>query len=173
MLIKGPFTIYWGDQDNPEHEVTNIEAIDLSYEQASNDYTTIDGRTTTVFGAMSVSAAITFLESDIATLGKVVPQYLIDPGEKTSTGEKSTSPMIDVVSAACDAEEYRRDLDIIACGGENAEVLRLKNCRTSLSTFTLENNQVRTIQVTFTGEPEQGEAVMQIFKNGTLTPYSA
>ena len=34
----------------------------------------------------------------------------------------------------------------------------------------LENNQVRTVEVTFTGEPAQGIAAVQAFEKGALIP---
>jgi len=164
-LVKGPFNVKWGDTT-----LVDIESIDVSFEQESNDYTTVDGRRITIRGAISASATITFLSSDVQSLSTVLPQFTKVAGDEMSSGETvaEDAVAIDILAGDCTApEQEAQDLDIIACGNP-AEVFRIKSCKTSISEFELENNQVRTIQVTFTGEPAQGIAAVQAFINGTL-----
>ena len=166
-IVKGPFTVKWG-----ENVLKDVEEVDVSFEQESNDYTTIDGRTTKVFGAISASATITLLSSDVKSLSILLPQFTKTEDDEMSTGEivAKDAVALDVLAGDCTvAQPEAADLDIIACGNP-AEVFRIKETRTSISEFSLENNQVRTIQITFTGEPVQGHAAVQAFIDGTLLP---
>lgn len=163
-LVKGPFNLTWGS-----NTLTDVESVDLSFDQESNDYTTVDGRTITLKGAISASATITLLASDAATLAPILPQFARIAGATMSTGETVAQDKvaIDVLAGDCTSESDKYDLDIVSCGNPG-EVLRIKNCSTSLSGMDLENNQVRTVEITFTGEPEQGMAAVQAFEKGAL-----
>lgn len=158
MLVKGPFSIKWG-----ENPVVDVSEIGFNYDVATNDYQTVDGRTYTVDGAITASIDLTLLASDVEALSAILPQYYVAEGETMSTGE--TAPeggAIDIVAAQCDTTNTNYDLDIISCNGE---VTRLVNARTSLSTVDIADNALRTVTVTFRGEPEQGEGIIQFFKN--------
>lgn len=160
MLVKGPFSIKWGA--NP---VVDVSEIGFNYDVATNDYQTVDGRTYTVDGAITASIDLTLLASDVEALSAILPQYYVQEGQKMSTGE--TAPeggAIDIVAAQCDTTNTNYDLDIISCNGE---VTRLVNARTSLSTVDIADNALRTVTVTFRGEPEQGEGIIQFFKNAS------
>ncbi len=164
-LVKGPFTIKWG-----ENILKDVEEVDVSFEQESNDYTTVDGRTIKVLGAISASATITLLSSDVESLSVLLPQFTKIGGQKMSTDETVADGAValDVLTGDCNTPEQEPlDLDIISCGIP-AEVFRIRSTKTSISEFDLENNQIRTIQVTFTGEPAQGKAAIQAFVDGTL-----
>ena len=158
MLVKGPFSLKWGD--NP---ILDVSEVGFNYDVATNDYETIDGRTYTVDGAITASIDLTLLASDVEALSAILPQYYVAEGQPMSTGE--TAPeggAIDIVAAQCDTTNTNYDLDIISCNGE---VTRLVNARTSLSTVDIADNALRTVTVTFRGEPEQGEGIIQFFKN--------
>jgi len=158
MLVKGPFSIKWG-----ENPVVDVSEIGFNYDVATNDYQTVDGRTYTVDGAITASIDLTLLASDVEALSAILPQYYVAEGETMSTGE--TAPeggAIDIVAAQCDTTNTNYDLDIISCNGE---VTRLVNARTSLSTVDIADNALRTVTITFRGEPEQGEGIIQFFKN--------
>ena len=160
MLVKGPFSIKWG-----ENPVVDVSEIGFNYDVATNDYQTVDGRTYTVDGAITASIDLTLLASDVEALSAILPQYYVAEGQKMSTGE--TAPeggAIDIVAAQCDTTNTNYDLDIISCNGE---VTRLVNARTSLSTVDIADNALRTVTVTFRGEPEQGEGIIQFFKNAS------
>lgn len=167
-LVKGPFTLKWGN-----NTLTDVESVDLSFDQESNDYTTVDGRTITLKGAISASATITLLASDAATLAPVLPQFAKAEGQTMSSGEtvNTGEVAIDVLAGDCTTTDTKNDLDIISCGNPG-EILRIKACSTSLSGVDLENNQVRTVELTFTGEPEQGIAAIQAFKQGAISGES-
>lgn len=179
-IVKGPFKLTWGDSsdDKSAIQLIDVESIDLSFDQESNDYTTVDGRTITLKGAISASATITLLSSDADTLAPLLPQFAKKAGETMSSGEGVTEIVaegkmaIDVLAGDCTSESEKRDLDIESCGNPG-HVLRIKNCSTSLSGMDLENNQVRTVELTFTGEPEQNMAAIQLFEQGALLDGNA
>lgn len=153
-LVKGPFSLKWG-----QNAILDVSEVTFNYEVATNDYQTVQGDTYHTEGAMDANVEITLLASDVAALSVLFPQYFVAKGEKLSTGETvlSDDGAIDIVAASCDTENTSYDLDIISCTGD---VTRLKNARTRLSAINLENNELRTVQVTFIGEA-QGEACVQ------------
>ena len=163
-LVKGPFTIKWG-----ANTLTDVESVDLSFDQESNDYTTVDGRTITLKGAISASATITLLASDAESLVALLPQFAKTAGNTMSSGETVNTGKValDILAGDCTSTEEKLDLDIISCGNPG-EILRIKSCSTSISSMDLENNQVRTVELTFTGEPAQGVAAIQAFEQGAI-----
>lgn len=165
-LVKGPFSLKWG-----ENAILDVSEIGFNYDVATNDYETIDGRTYTIDGAITASIDVTLLATDTASLSTIFPQYYVAKGGKMSTGETVTADegAIDIVAASCDTTGTNYDLDITACTGE---VTRLVNARTSLSTIELADNSLRTVQVTFRGEPAQGEGIIQFFQQNGIEPES-
>lgn len=165
-LVKGPFSIKWGN--NP---ILDVSEIAFNYEVATNDYTTVDGRTYQVEGAITATVELTLLSSDIDALRTILPQYYVPQNGTMSTGETVTDEKgaIDIIAASCDTEATNYDLDIISCQGQ---VTRLVNCRTSLSSQEFADNAVRTVTVTFIGEPAQGEGIVQFFKEGGISDES-
>lgn len=163
-IVKGPFTLKWGN-----NVLQDVESIDLSVEQESNDYTTVDGRKFTIKGAISASATVTLLASDAESLAPILPQFAKVAGSTMSSKETVGEGFValDVLAGDCTTESSKYDLDIESCGNPG-EVLRVKSCSTSLSSMDLENNQVRTVEITFTGEPAQGIAAIQAFTKGAL-----
>lgn len=161
-LVRGPFTISWG-----ENTLEDVSEVSFAYDVASNDYQTIDGRTYTVDGAITASVTITLLATDVPSLRAIFPQYYVAQGEKLSTGETVTAEegAIDIVAASCDTSNTNYNLTITACTGE---ITRLVNARTSLSTVELTNNSLRTVQVTFRGEPASAQAVLQFYNTGAI-----
>lgn len=160
MLIKGPFSLKWGD-----NAIVDVSEVGFNYDIATNDYETIDGRTYTIDGAITASIEVTLLSTDVDALSQLLPQYYVAAGEKMSTGE--TAPeggAIDIVAASCDTTTTNYNLDIISCTGD---VTRLVNAKTSLSTVELADNSLRTVTITFRGEPEQGQGIIQFFKGTT------
>lgn len=165
-LVKGPFSIKWGN--NP---VLDVSEIGFNYEVASNDYTTVDGRTFQVEGAITASVELTLLSSDVDALRTILPQYYVPKDSNLSTGQKVTADegAIDIVAASCDTSNTNYNLDITSCTGE---VTRLVNARTSLSSQEFADNAVRTVTITFVGEPEQGQGIVQFFKQGGIEEES-
>lgn len=157
MLVKGPFSIKWGS--NP---ILDVSEATFNYDVATNDYDTVDGRHYTVEGAITASVAITLLASDVEALATVLPQYYVPQGGTMSTGETVTDEAgaIDIVAAQCDTTNTNYDLDITSCNGET---VRLVNARTSLTAVNLDNNALRTVEITFRGEPAQGEGAIQFW----------
>lgn len=161
-LVKGPFSIQWGN--NP---ILDVSEIGFNYDVTTNDYTTVDGRTYQVEGAITASVELTLLSSDVAALRTILPQYYVPTGSPLSTGESVTAEegAIDIVAAACDTTATNYNLEITSCTGE---VTRLVKARTTLSSQEFADNAVRTVTVTFIGEPEQGEGIIQFFKQGGI-----
>lgn len=170
-LVKGPFSLKWGD--NP---ILDVSEVGFNYDVATNDYETVDGRTYTVDGAITASIELTLLSSDVAALSTIFPQYFVAKGDKMSTGETVTADegAIDIQAASCDTNNVNYPLDIISCAGD---VTRLVNARTSLSGIELSDNALRTVTVTFRGEPEQNEdgktmGIVQFFKENGISEES-
>ena len=161
-LVKGPFTIKWGS-----NALLDVSELGFNYDVASNDYETLDGRTYTVEGAITASVDLTLLSSDVPALATIFPQYFVAKGGTLSTGEKVTSEdgAIDIV-AACDTTASKYNLEITSCNGETT---RLVKARPSLSAVDFADNAVRTVQVTFRGEPESGEGIVQFFNGIEVT----
>ena len=166
MLIRGPFGIKWGN-----NSILDVSEVTFNYDQATNEYQTIDGRTITTDGAITASIEITLLSTDVAALRTIFPQYYVAKGSTMSTGETVTADegAIDIVAASCDTTDTKYPLDIIGCAGD---VTRLVNAKTSLSSIGLADNSLRTVNVTFTGQPEQGAGIIQFFAQGGLEPES-
>ena len=171
-LVKGPFTIKWRDTEgdaSKDIEIKDVSEISFEYDVETNDYSTVDGRTYTIDGAITASVELTLLASDVATLGTIFPQYFKAQGETMSTGEpvECEEGAIDIVAASCDTSEDLRDLDIVSCNGQ---ITRLVKAKTSLSSQDFEDNSLRTVTVTFRGQPGSGEAAVQFFKDQCLGP---
>nr|DAM54295.1 MAG TPA: hypothetical protein [Caudoviricetes sp.]DAX51355.1 MAG TPA: hypothetical protein [Caudoviricetes sp.] len=163
-LVKGPFTLKWGS-----NTLTNVKEISTNYDVESSDFKTLDGRTFKIEGAHSASVEVTLLESDVAAIRTILPQYYVAKNAKLSTGEtvNNDAGAIDIVAAKCDTTTTSYDLDIVSCNGQ---VTRLVNARSALSSTEFEDNVVRTVTITFTAEPKAGQAALQFFGDGHLTP---
>ena len=161
-LVKGPFQIKWGS-----NAILDVSEVGFNYDQATNDYETIDGRTLHTQGAITATIDVTLLSSDVDALRVIFPQYYVAKGGTMSTGETVTADegAIDIVAAKCDTTDTKYPLDIISCDGQ---ISRLVNAKTSLSSIELADNSLRTVTVTFTGEPEQGEGIIQFFEQGGI-----
>lgn len=167
-IVRGPFNVQWGG-----NTLLDISEISIDYSVNSNDYSTIDNRTITIDGSMTSMVSLTLLASDVAALAAVLPQYHIANGGVMSSGEtvNNADGAIDVVAASCDQESVYNDLDVIACGNPG-QVFRLKNARTRIDSMEFADNAIRTVTVMFIGEPEQGVANIQFFKEGTINVVS-
>lgn len=166
-LVKGPFTIIWRSEDGDasgDTTITDVSEISFEYDVDSNDYSTVDGRTYTIDGAITASVELTLLASDIPTLSAIFPQYYKAQGETLSTGEtvECEEGAIDIVAASCETKETLRNLDIISCTGQ---ITRLVNAKSSLSSQDFEDNSLRTVTVTFRGQPASGQAAVQFLCN--------
>lgn len=166
--VKGPFNALWG-----ANELQDVSEISLEYDQSTNDYTTIDGRTFTIDGGITASVSLTLLSTDVPALAVVFPQYFVPNGGTLSSGEtvSDVDGAIDIKAASCETEPVYNDLDIISCGNPG-QVFRLKNSRTRIDSMDFADSVLRTITVQFVGEPDQGEANIQFFKEGTISSVS-
>ena len=162
-LIKGPFTITWG-----ENTVEDVEEITVDHAISSDDVETIQGRTIELDGAYKVSVMLKLLVSDIPALAALLPQHFVANGEVLSTGEtvESANGAIDIVPHDCDDDVTYNDLEISSCANP-ANVLRVVNCRSKIDSIEIDN-KVQRITVKFVGEAADGEATVQMFTSGTI-----
>lgn len=167
MLIRGPFTLKWGD-----NTILDVEEVDVEHEVSSDDYETVQGTIRTIDGAYRASVTLTLLSTDIATLAAIMPQYFVANGEELSTGEtvNNANGAIDIRAAACDESMILNNLDITSCGNP-ADVMRLVNARTRIEDVDIDG-KVRKVMVRFIGETDGTEATLQFFKSGSIAVVS-
>lgn len=165
-LVKGPWTVEWGDIVLDE-----IEEMSVEYEVESNDVSSVQGRTYTITGAHKASASITLLSTDILALKAVFPQYWVPNGSTMSSGETvtDTDGAIDVLPGALSGNY---GLIITSSGSPNGQVFRLLGARTEIEEITFPDDNVRRVVVTFIGETDASLATVQFFKEGALGSIS-
>ena len=160
-LLTGPFTVKYGQQT-----LEDVSEISWDYSVDSTQPTTIDGRTYDIPTTTSASVDITLLGADIAALGMIFPQYVVEAGSKLSTGETSEKKAFDLKAmSACGSTTLREDLEIIGCD----ITTRLVNASAKISSIDYEDNVIQTATITFTGTPDQGQGMIQLYENGSLT----
>lgn len=166
-LRRGPFEIQWAG-----NTVSDVETIETDISQDSEDYTTVDGRTYTLDGAIKATATITLLRSDVPTLAALLPQYFVPNGGTMSTGETVNSAVgaIDIFAASCETDPIYGPLDIISCGNPG-QVMRLVNARTKIDSTEFDD-KIGKVLIQFIGEPDAGEGNLQFFTEGALTVVS-
>lgn len=166
-LIKGPFTLKWGD-----NTIEDVEEVSVEYERSSDDFETVQGTIRTVDGSQKASVTLVLLASDIPTLSAVLPQNFVANGDTMSTGEtvNNANGAIDLAPASCSISEVYNNLDIISCANP-AQVMRLVNARTKVDSIEIDG-KIMKVSVMFIGEPESGEASLQWFISGTISVVS-
>lgn len=167
MLIRGPFTLKWGD-----NTIEDIEEIDVSYERSSDDFETVQGKTYEIDGPDKVTVILTLLASDIPALAAVLPQNFVANGGTMSTGETvdNADGAIDVAPQACSESIVYNNLDIESCANP-ANVFRVVNARTKMEGVEIDN-KVQKVMVKFVGEADGNEASVQFFREGTISVVS-
>lgn len=166
-LVKGPFNLSWGD-----NVLADVEEIEVDSEISRDDFETVQGKTITVDGSRKATIKTTILASDIPSLAALMPQYFVPNGGVLSTGEtvNHAEGAIDISAAvACDQSEITNNLDIEACGTPS-DVFRLVNARSSFE--DIEFDKIRKVGVTFIGQPEGDEGILQFFRKGTISVVS-
>lgn len=165
-MVQGRWQLIWNG-----NLIDGIEEIEVNYERSSDDYETVQYQTRTVYGSTKADVGLTVLESDVATLGALVPQYLVAQGGTLSTGENVTDVdgAIDVIDNCNDAPVYG-DLDIISCG-DPGQVFRLVNAYTQVDSVEFDG-KVRKVVVRFIGEAPANAATIQFFKENGINPVS-
>lgn len=167
-LVRGPFTIKWGDTT-----LTDIETLDVEYDVDSEDFQTIQGKTFEVTGPHKASATLTLLATDTAALAAVLPQYHVANGQQMSTGEtvNQANGAIDIVPGGCGSASVYHNLDVIACNSVAGDTYRMVNTRTEIDSIEFDN-KLRKVMVKFIGESDTDEATIQFFKAGTISVVS-
>ncbi len=166
-IRKGPFTVEWG-----ANNATDVESIDMNFQQDSQDFKTLQGRTVTMDGNKMVSATFTLLGPGIDLLASLLPQYFVANGEIMSTGETVTDldGAIDVVPRACDEELIYNNFDITDCGNPSM-VVRLVNTRTQLEGMDF-SEILSKVTIKVIGEAAADEGVIQFFRSGGMAAAS-
>ena len=166
-LIKGPFTIKWGD-----NVITDVEAVEVEHVVDSEEFNTVQGINVEVDGSYKATAIITLLKSDIPALAAVLPQNFVANGGVLSTGEtvNNANGAIDIKPGACDESTIYNNLDIISCDNPG-NVMRIVNARTRIESVEV-SDKIQKVMVKFIGEPATDEATMQFFADGTISVVS-
>ena len=166
-LVKGPFTVKWGD-----NTLTDIEEVDVDHTVDSEDFITVQGQTREVDGSYKATAILTFLASDIPALAAVLPQNFVANGGVLSTGETvdSANGAIDIKANSCSLSTTFNNLDIISCANP-ANIFRLVNARTRIEAVEV-SDKIMKVMVKFIGEPADDEASIQFFTDGTIAVVS-
>jgi len=160
MIVRGPFSIQWG-----ENTLSEITEIDIELETQTDDYTNNSGKTYELEKGVKIGATITLLASDTEALGLLLPQLFVPTGGTLSNGKLVTSSVgaIDFIPSACDLEMIYNDLKIISCKNER-ELLVIPDCRTRIDSIEIDN-RVRKVKIKFMGE---GSAALQMFREDYL-----
>lgn len=166
-LVKGPFTLRWGD-----NELTNIETIEVEHTVDSEEFPTIQGQNIEVDGNYKATAIITLLASDIPALAAVLPQNFVANGGTMSTGEtvNNADGAIDIKAGSCALSTVYNNLDVESCDSV-ANVFRIVNARTKIEGVEI-SDKIQKVMVKFVGEPASDEASIQFFKKGTISVVS-
>lgn len=163
--VIGPFSVRYG-----AIQFDDVTELSWDYSSDSNEQTMIDGRTLTIPTTTSASVDVTLYAADIQTLSLIFPQFAVPAGGTMSTGEVTDKPAFDArAMSACGSTELEDDLEIIGC----TVTTRLVNAKASISSIDYEDNVTQNVTITFTGQPNAGEAVFQMFENGSLHAQSS
>lgn len=167
MIVRGPFTLKWGG-----NTIEDVEEIDVEFNQDSEDFNTIQGRTLEIDGNMKVSATITLLAADIPALAALLPQHFVANGQDLSTGETvdSAEGAIDIVPRACDEDLVFNNLEIIACGNPGI-VFRIVNARTVYMDPDF-SEKLQKVMIKFVGQAADAIGLVQYFKEGEVATVS-
>lgn len=161
----GPYRVKYGSVI-----FDDVTEVSWDYSSDTNEQTMIDGRTKTLPTTTSASVDVTLYAADIQTLSLIFPQYAVPAGGTMSTGETTDEPAFDAMAmSACGATELEEDLEIIGC----RLTTRLVNAKATISSIDYEDNVTQNVTITFTGQPNAGEAVFQMYKTGSLHDASS
>ena len=161
----GPYRVKYGSVI-----FNDVTEVSWDYSSDTNEQTMIDGRTKTLPTTTSASVDVTLYAADIQTLSLIFPQYAVPAGGTLSTGETVDEPAFDALAmSACGATNLEEDLEVIGC----AVTTRLVNAKATISSIEYEDNVTQNVTITFTGQPEAGQAVFQMYKNGTIHDTSS
>lgn len=166
-LVRGPWTLKWGD-----NVIDQVEELEVEYEQDTEDYTTLQHQTYELDGPVKATATITLLGTDTAALAAIVPQYHVDNGDEMSTGEtvNQANGALDVGPLDCSVSQIYNNLDIISCANPS-QTFRIVNARTKVDGIEFDD-KIRKVMVRFIGEPAPGERNVQFFQSGSISVVS-
>lgn len=167
MLVRGPFTLKWGD-----NTLNDVEEITIDHTIASDDLETLNGRTYEIDGSYKATATITLLATDLAALAILLPQHFVPNGGVLSTGEtvNNAQGAIDVAPHDCDTSLIYNHLDIISCANPS-QTTRLVNARTKIDGISIDN-KIQKVMIKFVGEAAADDASVQFFKTGSINVVS-
>lgn len=161
----GPYRVKYGSVI-----FDDVTEVSWDYSANTNEQTMIDGRTKTLPTTTTASVDVTLYAADIQTLSLVFPQFAVPAGGTMSTGEVTTEAAFDALAmSACGSMDLEEDLEIIGC----KLTTRLVNAKATISSIDYEDNITQNVTLHFTGNPDAGQAVFQIYKNGSLQAASS
>jgi hypothetical protein len=163
MIVRGPFSLTWGD-----NTLDDIESIDINYQTNSEIYAANSGLVYQIDKSMQANVTLTLLANDIASLAVVLPQYYVAQGGELGDGSfvSDSRGAIDIRADDCDTEPIYNDLIVTSCGNPS-ESFKLLSARTIIEGFEI--GKIRKIVVKFIGEPDAGKSLIQLIGNQELT----
>src|SRR6478672_7792707 len=141
MIVIGPWDIEVGGTILGE-----IESLNFTYAVKSDTFDSLQGQSTTIYGAHSSEIEITLLDTDITSLKAAIPQYWVANGATLSTGEVITDANggIDIVPGNTGTP---RDL-ILVSANNPGQVMRLNDTTSEISGVDV-TATIRKIKVKF------------------------
>lgn len=164
-MIKGPFTLQWGD-----NIIDDVEEIDLDVEATANDYETNMGVHFEIDKTNKAICTLTLLGSDLPIIEALLPQHFVPQGGTMSTGEVVSEEQgaFDWVPRKCNPSTVYHPLDIVSCSNQQQRT-RLVNCRTKLAGYDI-TSKLQKIMIKFIGEPAPNQGVIQMFRQISPAP---
>lgn len=164
MIVIGPWDI-----EVAGIILGEIESLNFTYGVKSDTFDSLQGQSTTVYGAHSAEIEATFLETDITSLKAAIPQYWVPNGATLSTGEVITDPNggIDIVPGNTGNP---RDL-ILVSANNPGQVMRLNDTTSEMSGVDI-TGTIRKVKVKFNCQPTAEQALLQFFKEGATPGIS-
>lgn len=160
MIIRGPFNLEWGG-----NVLAEISEIDIEVNRVTESYVNNSGVIYEIQKGMGISAIITLLATDVASLSAVLPQYFVGNGESLSNGEvvSHAEGSLEIPTGDCDGGEIiYNDLSISSCGGDQ-DILVIPQARTVFEGIQID--KIRKVRVKFIAE---GDAIMRLVKDNLL-----
>lgn len=164
-IIKGPFNLRFG-----ANTLAEIAKVGFAYTVDTTDTPTVQGHKVRTYGTHQVVLTLTLLQSDVASLAIVLPQYFVANGGVLSSGETVTDldGAIDLVPGGCAAGTTKQDLILESCG-DDGQILRVMECVSEISGASLDEKSM-TVDVQFVGQSDH--ATIQMFAKGAISVVS-
>lgn len=157
-LIRAPFTLeYCGN------ELSCVEDISIDFEVDEEEFECVQGNTITEQFNTKVEVELTFLETDVASLAAVLPQFFVAAGDTLADGTTVTCAdgAIDISAAGCASSDNPCDLIIDGCTGDPCDRTIIHDVVTSISDIDF-GDKIRKVTVKFSGRVPAGSSILTL-----------